>query len=331
MGVWAVDGAKVPASNARSVLYQATSGAEGVVLAGDMAVKASPAADGNINIRPGSVVMRNRWLGANGGGQSYGVTLESTEVVAIPSTGTGGGATRYIIATIEDPQYAGATPADPLNYRYEKFKWVSSIPTTYPCYVLAKIVQPANTIGISQSMITDMREIANPREKTIVIPSPAHMDDKGLTLTSRSAYPDGEWFPNYGGSRDTGPYYIEIPYWATRMQIRCEWLSVGGRPKAGYGWYWVSYGPDAVDNTPSNYTEAFAFDFDSSNDTSRQNWILHQEKYIPAAWRGLTQPFVPRATKISPNTAAYNGNVYMSGTSGMVFSIRFLEQTDPNV
>lgn len=331
MSVWAIDGGEIPASNARTVLFQATGGARGVALPNDMQVKQLPTAGPSIVINPGSCVMPNDYINAfNGGGQSYGIQLDAPVTLAVPATGSSGGATRYVIARVNDPEFSGVTPPNPVTYKYDSYHVVSSLPTTYPYVPLAKIVQPASTTNITQAMITSLRKVANPREDTLVFPNPFIAgDDTGyaLELNSRLAYPAGEWFPNRGGRNNNGMHYVDIPLWASRMQIRMEWLSVRYAAKAGWGLYWVSYGPNAGSPTPSYSTQAFQFDANESN-TYRSNWILHDEKYIPSAWRGTEQPFVPRAMFKSAKNATYPGKVEMDALSGIVFSVRFVEVAD---
>ncbi len=56
-----------------------------------------------------------------------------------------------------------------------------------PHYRLARIVVPASTATITNSMITSLRELANPRSKRVVAPRPNVTNDAGLSLTSSNA------------------------------------------------------------------------------------------------------------------------------------------------
>lgn len=332
MSVWAIDGGEIPASNARTVLFQATGGARGVALATDMQVKPLATPGAFVEVHPGSCVMPNDYIGGtNGGGQAYGIQLESKVSVAVPATGSSGGATRYVIARVNDPEFGAAKPSNPVTYKYDSYHVVSSLPTTYPYVPLARINQPANTTVITKAMITSIRKVANPRSSTSVYARPMVMgDDVGiaLELNSRTPYPAGEWFPNKGGPANNGSYVFDIPIWATRMQIRCEWLGVRYAAKAGWGMFWVSYGPSAGIPSPPHNTQAFQFDANESN-TYRANWILHDDVYVPAAMRGdQNQAFVPRAYFKNPKGGAYTGKVELDALSGMVMSIRFLEEAD---
>lgn len=327
-----MDGATHSSSVARTLAYSATSGAEGIISSYDLRVLAQATPGNSVRVMPGAGVMLNKY--ASGGYESYIGRNRSTTNVSITATGSSGGRTDLVIMRILDPGFEGAMPSDPNTFDVVRLtviqgvsanlKDIDSLNLDYPAIALAKITLPKSTATVTQSMITDMRNVANPRQKELVYPRPNVTNDAGMTLTSRSAYPDGEWMPNVGGELNTGAYYIDIPKWATRMQIRCEWLSVEYKSNPGAGYYWVTYGPDAGSSTPSNYTQGFGWDSDDT--TNRVNWILHQEVDVKPEWRGTTQPFVPRANKTT-NTS-YPGTVRLTARSGMVFSVRFLEYAD---
>ena len=141
-----------------------------------------------------------------------------------------------------------------------------------------------------------------------------------MELNSTSAYPDGEWFPNVGGQANNGRYDIPVPTWATRMQIRCEWLGIGCADNPGAGGYWVTFGPDGGTKDPQHYTQFFGWN--STSGYYRENWIMEQEVKVRPEWRGTDLPFYPRANFTKKNSG---GRLALSATSGMVFSVRFLE------
>lgn len=321
---------------ARLMSYAGTSGAEGVVGVAGMRVHAQAVPSTSVRVLTGAALILNRYAG--GGEQTYVARNATQTSVNITATGSGGGRTDLVIARVLDPQYEGQPPADPTDFDYARIAVIQGVPsgTTlatqlnlgYPAIALAKITLPANTATVTQVMITDLRNVAAPRERSLVFPRPAVTGDAGLVLNSRAAFPAGEWFPNHGGQDNTGAYHADVPEWATRMQIRMEWLGIRYFPKAGYGYYWVSYGPSAGTAMPPANTQAFRWDASGSEQTQRTNWILHDERYISPEWRGTRMPFVARANKNSPNTAAYNGVVDLTPSSGMVFSVRFLEVAD---
>lgn len=315
-----LEGVKHSAEVARTLAWASTNGASGIIQPKDLRVRALSVPGGGVRIDPGGFVIESKYAGA--ALQSYIGRAPTETTLDIPATGSSGGATRYVVARINDPDYPGGgnVPTDPDNATYALPMLVSSLSSSRTEIPLAKIVQPANTGTITQSMITDLREIANPREKSVIVPRPNVTGDAGMVLKSTSAYPDGEWFPNVGGQANNGRYDIPVPTWATRMQIRCEWLGIGSTNNPGAGGYWVSFGPDGGTNDPKYYTQKFGWNSTSGN--YRENWIMEQEVKVRSEWRGTDLPFFPRANFSTKNSG---GGLALTPTSGMVFSVRFLE------
>ena len=166
-------------------------------------------------------------------------------------------------------------------------------------------------------MITDLREVALPRSLDVWRPRALATPDTE-TLT---AVTNGEYFPNNGG-----PQTISIPKWATRALIRCEWLSVRYGPNNAYGQAWVEYGPYAGTSERERSTQKFQFDTPAAGNTSRANWIVVDDVYIPAAYRGTDQMFVPKAQRLG----GASNTVQLDGVSGMNMQVRFLEAADPS-
>jgi len=336
---WAISAAEVTADTARLLAYAATSSAEGIVEPASLRVQALATPGPSVRVAPGAALLRNRYSGA--AQQTYVLRNATQTTVPVAATGSAGGRTDLVVAKILDPQYEGQAPADPDAFDYSRLEVISGVPAgtksaaqlglSYPAIALARITIPASTATITNAMITDLREVAIPRTKELVFPRPAVMGDGGLVLNSRDAHPRGEWFPNYGGQDNNGAYYVDVPEWATRMQIRMEWLAVRYNPNAGYGYCWVTYGPGSGSTSPQYATQAFQWDASQSNQTQRQNWVVHDERYVPPEIRGTRTAFVGRANKTSPNNASYNGTVELTPTSGMVFSVKFMEQADNEI
>ena len=311
-------GARHSAAAARNLAWNATGGNTGVATPTSMQVRQTSTPGGNVQIMPGGCVIESTYQGALQ--QSYTMRNASATNVAIPPNTTSSNRTHYVTAEVNDPTYAGSNPPSVEDGPYNAFRVRSSRQSVHPEHLLAKIVVPPNTSVITDAMIEDMRELANPREKTIVAPRPLITSDNGLTLSSTSEYPDGEWFPNSGGNDNTGRYTIDVPPWATHMQIRCEWLGVVMEDNPGYGWYWVSFGPNGGSNDPTWYTQGFGWN--STNGTYLTNWILEQEVRVRPEWQGTRQNFYPRANFIEKKSG---GRVYLNSRGGMVFQVRFKE------
>ncbi|WIC90167.1 minor tail protein [Arthrobacter phage VroomVroom] len=311
-------GAEHSPAVARLLGYAATQGATGIIQPSDLIVRALAVPGTAVRIGPGAATLYNRYPGATS--QSYLVRNISDTNVEIPATGSGSGATRYIIIRVTDPQYGGQVPADVLNGPYVEAVQVSSITNLpYPFVPLAKIVQPASTGTITQAMITDLREVANPREKSIVRPNAIVASDTGLSLGATGV--DGEVFPNAGGTQT-----IDIPDWATRVQIRAEWLGVRLPSSAGWGEYWAEFGPYARPSVRQYSTQRFNWDADETSPVYRTNWILHDDVYVPAALRGTSQVFYMKGRIVLDKV----NKPTLDAKSGVVLSVRFLEVADPS-
>lgn len=317
---YVVHGAKHSADVFRQAHFDATSGAEGISLPLNLRVRATGTPSNQVRVSPGGATVLNSYQG--GDGQSYSFRNASETLVDVPASDSTGAKSYHIIARVEDPQFGGQAPSNPVVGPYSFLECVSqSASVPHPHLVLADVVVPASTATVTAAMITDRRELANPRSKSVVVSRPAVTGDGGLELRAGTAFPEGEWFPNIGGNDGTGRYSIPVPSWATKMQIRCEWLSINYKQNPGYGLYWVTFGPNGSTPTPTWYTQAFGWNSDGA--TSTTNWILEQEVNVRSEWRGTVQNFYPRATR-----KASGGYVGLTSSGGMVFGIRFLEEAE---
>lgn len=312
---------------ARLLAYASTSGAEGIVEPASLAVKAQSTPNGTVAVRPGAALILNRYAG--GGQQTYVLRNASSTTVTIPATGSGGGRTDAIVARILDPQYEGAAPSDPIAFQYARLDRIASVPSSlksisqlnlsYPAVLLAKITIPASTGTITNGMITDLREVALPRSLDVWRPRAlATPDTETLTAAPTGV---GEYFPNNGG-----PQSIDIPKWATRALIRCEWIGVRYGAGNAYGQAWVEFGPYSAPSERERATQKFQFDTPAANNVSRGNWIVAADVYIPSAYRGTEQLFVPKAQRLG----GVERSISLDGMSGMNFQVRFLEAADPS-
>lgn len=317
---YVVHGAKHSADVFRQALHDSTSGAEGISLPTSLSVRATGTPSGQVRVAPGGVLVNNSYSG--GGGQSYAGRVASETLVDVPASDSTGAKTWFIIFRVQDPQFGGQAPSDPLVGPYAFVECVAASATVSdPHYRLAQVDVPKSTATVTQAMVTDLRELANPRSKTVIVPRPTIGGDAGLELKAGTAFPQGEWFPNVGGNDNTGRYSIPVPSWATRMQIRCEWLGINYKNDPGNGLYWVSYGPNGSTTAPDYYTQAFGWKSGGADATT--NWILEQQVGVQRAWRGTVQNFYPKATRKTSG-----GYVGLTSSGGMVFSIRFLEEAE---
>lgn len=316
---WAVRAGRSDAASARRVLWLATSGASGVRGPSDLKVSAYAVPGSGVNVRTGSAVIESTYVA----GESYDLPNNATEPVEVPG-GLASQTIYYVIARILDPEFNTSLPNPTPDQTFNRFDVITSsalAAVTDPYVTLAKIVLPANTATVTNAMITDLREVANPRQQTVIRPITAVASDTAMDLISADS--KGEIFPGHG--YDTiGPQIIDIPKWASKVQIQCAWLGVYYPGTNPFGRYWVEWGPSTGSNTREIMTDTFRFDAPQSG-ASRAVWIAAAEQVVPAAYRGTSQTFVPKARYDSDT--AHRG-VKMDYMSGMVWTIRFLEVAD---
>lgn len=321
-----LEGVEHSAEVARMLAWAATSGASGIIEPGDLKVRAQTVPSDSVRIAPGGFVVESKYSGARQ--QSYIERAPTETVLEVPATGSSGGATRYVVARVTDPDYpgGGTIPAVPNDATYAAPYLVSSLSSTRTEVVLAKIVQPANTAAITNTMITDMRTVANPRRETVTLGRPSVRADAGpeMDLATREA-DGGEYFP--GGAGYFNVFKVDVPKWATQIKIRPEWFSV--RYQSGqnvWGTYWMEFGDEYRDHTwPGKQQYEFStqrFQFDSpGGSTMRTDWSLIDTKTIPAKLRGKTVDFVFKAALNSGSDLG----VSMDIRSGLGCDLTFIQ------
>jgi len=308
---FAVDGALASGRLLRTVAYASTSGMAGIVTPESMKVTANGAA---VSIGPGAAVIPTRYV-ASPAYNSYVVTADASESLAIPATGSGGGATRYIIARIDDPEYGGQGDAQGIFWRYEQVSSITNL--AYPFIALARINQPASTTTITAGMITDLRQVATPRVKPElrVLNLPVGVTDR---LTNTTPYPGGQTFPQ-AATDAWGP--IDIPTWATRVKIVMTWSSLKVPPGNVTGHLWVQIGlntdPDKI------VTQASAYDTLGLSQYSRDTIVHADEVLLPPAVRGTSKRFYPRGAVSS--ASAGSPQLEVASTTAMILQLEFLE------
>ena len=316
-----LEGVEHSAEVARMLAWSATNGASGIITPKDLKVVAQTVPSDSVVIRPGGFVVESKYSGASQ--QSYVERAPTSTTLEVPATGSSGGATRYVVARITDPDYpgGGTVPSVPNDGVYAAPYLVSSLSSSRTEIPLAKITQPANTATITNAMITDLREVANPRSIIVNRSRPLNLADVE-TLTQTDSV--GERFPNSGGGQN-----IDVPEWATRAIIETEWLMVNERPGNAYGAVWVEYGPLNSGGDDRQYsTQRFVWNTQAGSDSSRGIWKVSDDVYIPASLRGSSQVFSMRGYLKS--TSAGSARPQMDQHSGITFKVTFLEVADPS-
>lgn len=309
-------GAEHSSELARVLAYSAFAGAEGTVGAADLQVKALTTPSAAVQITPGACAVLNRSAGATY--QAYAARLPTSDEVAIPATGASG-RSDLIIARIENPYSYGESwpnPVDPAVGPYVFTRVVSGVPNTTKsirqirptdsAITLARIDIPPNTASITQEMVKDLREMANPRRRRVV--RYMHGLRTGGDSVGDIKNPTWEEFPQ--GCR----WPIEIPEWATSATIIANWAGLAQKnAKDSYGYLRARLG---------SLTTLFTnFDCDWEGTPQRHTFIGGGTVAIPAGMRGTVQDAVLEGS----GNPAYTGVLLADAGSTMFYDIEFVE------
>jgi hypothetical protein len=303
---WAVGGgAEHTPETARTAIYVATGGAEGVVAATDLRVVPTAVPGGSIRVLPGAALIRSRATG--GSQQTYTARNPSEDVVAIAPTGSQSGRSDLIVARVEDPFMPGEPwqdPADPKVGPYVFSCVISNVPagsTTHASVgsgiVLARIDLPANTGTVQASHIVDLRKVAIPQRTRDLYTTPPTTTTDINSVTVRDLAPQ---------SNRT----LTIPTWASQVKIigtiagvRAITANVTGNVLGAFG----SVGG----------LSGVAYDLDV---TSRATLMVSDTLAIPAALRGTSQVLRMQANRTSA-TGVLRADQYTT----VLWDVEFLE------
>lgn len=303
--VWAVTGAQFTADSARAETFKSTNGSRGVTLPDDLKVSALPTPGAFVRVGPGGATLPAGYPSAPG--QSYGTYQSTTVQVPVAATGSGGGATKYLIQRITDPQFEGTAPANPTTAVYDSYAWVSSLSgLNYPYVPLAKLVQPASTATITNAMLTDIRELTNPRSVSYTFMS-------GPTPEKSPADGGSEW-PDYRP-------LVKIPAWANHVSMVTSLASMGHRGGNTAGQITTTLGSGTWDVTMLRAANA-GYDLDAAvNSGQRHTFIIGGAGAIPAGMRGNTVPL-----GVEANREAGPGYLVTVRGTQVIYQVTFTER-----
>ncbi|MGW7283935.1 hypothetical protein ACWGH4_00290 [Streptomyces sp. NPDC054847] len=298
------DGATHPAQQFRMLVRDLARGSEGITEGDDLKVSQLSTPGGGVQISDGSGIVVGR---ANPVQGSYAVANVGSATVDVAANG--GGSTRYdmVILRVEDPEYEGTLdPAvDDINY-FTIIPSVTSTATTIPGGLtgipLARIAIPAGTSVITDAMITDLRQVANPRrERTLHIQTPASAST-GISGTSATF----AYFSTAPG------WNIPVPAWATKAVVT---ISIGGlRLSDG-----IFFG--SISGTLGVLSIEPVIVDDNTTGTRRVTHIMGDTLTIPDSYRGTTQLLRCRALA-SPGNA---GTMMVDTASTLIADVEFFE------
>ncbi|WP_431959433.1 hypothetical protein [Actinacidiphila sp. bgisy160] len=224
---WYVDGSTTPNEIVRALAWAGAGGDEGIVEATDLRVSALPAPSDAVSVAPGLAVIHLP-LGGQGS-EAYIARMASGEQVDIEPTDSSGPRSDLIIARIEDPNTDSQwpIPEDPTTGPYVFTRVITGVPTGTTsihdvrpddsAITLARVDLPANTSSVTAAMVTDLRQLTQPRVRRTV-----------STLTGQWATPDDvgpitdEWeeFPL------NATINLRVPTWATRAVLEGTWAGL---------------------------------------------------------------------------------------------------------
>jgi hypothetical protein len=308
---------------ARLIVYVASQGSEGIIGIGDLMVRAQTIPDDTVRVMPGACIVRNRYGG--GAYQSYAARLPTTDSpIDIAANTTGTARSDLVIARVEDPLPSGSPwqpyPSTDDRARVGPYVFSRPIPgvpagttdirqisqrANDSAITLARIDVPPNTSTITQAMITDLRQMANPRNKTRLF-GHSMVAAEAETLASTAAA--GEYWPNVIGSL----FQVDVPEWATRVVCRFEWSQVYFPGGYVAGSIWGQFG---TESTPNYFTtQATGFDTTGIANPSRMSLSVADDLAVPASMRGTNISINPHG-KMGAGYAAAARPVMDAGSS----------------
>ena len=275
----------------RAMLAASTSGAEGIVNAGDFKVRPLAVPGTSVRVAPGNALIRNSYGG--GQAQTYACRAGSETEVPIEATGSAGSRTDLIVARIDDPTYQGGA-FDPLTFEAARFEVIQGVPAStktvaglglsYPAIALARVTLPASTGTVTSAMITDLRALAQPRKERHLFVHPMTQADGIVRIVNRRDI--GDWWPN--PDTITG-WRIDVPEWAQRVRIIGQAGGVLIRRGSANAWgrVWARIGSQ-YDGTGID-TQETSWDLASgTTGNHRESWITGADRAVPAGLRGAT-------------------------------------------
>lgn len=318
---YTINGAAHSAALFRRQAQRPASDQVGVSRPGDLKVRALSVPGQGFRVAVGGASIPSRYSGR--ARESYGVENGDSQITVEGVNGTGSASTRRDLVVVEvlDHNHMGITweEAEALNFmRVRIVEGVGASVTrieqltstqyqTMTGYAIAAINWPKSTGTVTDDMIEDLREVAQPREKTVV--RAFGVSGSSERLTNNTIWPGGTTWPD--ATRAEANFGIEIPEWATQVLIimtvsGVQMNNVDTSGGDASGWFWVQLGTNT--NPDVRRTEATRWDADKKAATHRTIFRTADTISVPAAFRGTTQRFFPRGNVRSESQAP--GTVY---------------------
>ncbi|KPI15655.1 hypothetical protein OK074_2100 [Actinobacteria bacterium OK074] len=255
----------------RMMVRDLARGSQGVTEGDDLKVRQLATPGAGVRVVDGSAVI----LGATSGQGAY--TQYNVGDATVPLASTGASARSDLVCLrVEDPEYEGTRDpgTDEIGY-FHVVSNVSATATTVPSGMtavpLARVDLPANTAVVTDAMIADVREIANPRrDRRLYTAFPP--------VLSTLPYSDDKWhvWPT------AAKWSVPVPSWATGAKLTTTFAGLGLTRANVYAKMQNVLGGTLVG-------QSTAIDDDQGSGNRRNTVVLADGFAIPAAMRGTSQ------------------------------------------
>lgn len=328
-------GATHTPESARRLAYTATGGAEGTGGVSDLTVRPLVIPGEGVRVSIGSALIRSRFVG--GETQTYQAAVYREVLLDIEPNTTN--ATRYdlVILRAEDPYAGGSTwpepaPSDKAEEQYiyarvisgvgGSVKKVQQVPgrANDSAITLARIAIPPLTGTITVAEITHLREVAQPRTLTVVraynLPTDTLPDRISAGESSMEIWPQQ--------AQVAGVLDVDIPEWATVMKIV---MTVSSFVAPGDGLAHGRFATQVGETSNPNrvVTEVTTWSVAGTSVAYRDSVRNSDTRRIPAALRGTTQRFYPRANR---RAGTLTQGIYADSATCVDFTVVFQEEAD---
>jgi hypothetical protein len=303
----AVTGGEHTAQMFRMMVKDLARANQGITEGDHLKVTALSTPGAGVQIADGSAVIAGKVSTVQG---HYSVYNIGTDTVSVSATG-GTSRSDMVVLRVEDPEYEGNR--DPTDSAYfQVITNVSSSATTapsgYSAIPLARIDIPASTATITNSMIVDLRKVANPRRERVLYPYYAADPLVQISGTSET----WQTFPSPTLAS------IAIPVWAATAKV--VYTISGLRYADGNVWANFRF-------LLGSYEAAQWVGIDDNQGTSARRGTVQMVETIDlttttgAAMRGTTQAFKSRMRTRSSNA----GKVGVDATTTFNIDVEFTE------
>ncbi|KPI22931.1 hypothetical protein OV320_0979 [Actinobacteria bacterium OV320] len=291
-----------PARAFRMMIRDLARGNSGVTEGNDLKVREWATPGAGVRVGDGSAVVG----GAAWGQGSYTQYNVGDAIVPIAPTGSSA-RSDLICLRVEDSDYEGNRDpaADEIGY-FHVVSGVSATTRTVPpgmtAIPLARLNLPANTATVTNAMVVDLRQIANPRrDRRLYTAFPSTL--------SELKYQDNKWhsWPT------SASWAVPIPAWAVSAKAV---ITIAGLRMARadvFASMQTKLGADLGDNT--------AIDDDQGSATRRQTIVVADNITISAAQRGTTQTLSLQTYMSKSET----GDLGVDSSTSIIADVEFTE------